>query len=105
MSSVPDSPPPPPVSPPPGRPPHRHSPLAGGLFGMSCLVNVLFLVLVVAACSGVYLLGSGDSLSVPLSEHHYAGKARAADKIAVVSIDGLLMEGLLGFADKQIDRA
>src|SRR5262249_35891033 len=38
-------------------------------------------------------------------EHHHSGSKSASDKFAVVRIDGLLMEGLTGYAEKQIEQA
>src|SRR5207253_496443 len=40
-----------------------------------------------------------------LTEKLYAGPATASDKVAVVRIEGVLLEGLTGFAQKQLDRA
>src|SRR5262249_54911585 len=40
-----------------------------------------------------------------VNEHFLSGKETAKDKIAVVKIDGVLMEGNMGFAQKEIDAA
>jgi protease IV len=50
--------------------------------------------------------GCGSSVgSSSLEERHYAGKATAHDKIAVVRLEGVIMEGMLGYVHKQIDKA
>jgi protease-4 len=45
-----------------------------------------------------------DSNTAP-SEHLYSGKSSARDKIAIIKMDGVIMEGSLGFVHKQIDQA
>jgi protease-4 len=40
-----------------------------------------------------------------LTEQHYSGKSGAGDKVAVISLDGVILEGLLGYARKQIEQA
>ena len=92
--------PPPPRQPPP---PPRGS-LLGVAFVLSVLLNlfliigagVVVLVLVVVAASG----GEGT-----LQEKLYAGKSTASDKIAVIKIDGVILEGLLNYVHKEIDTA
>jgi protease-4 len=62
--------------------------VAGGLF-------VLVLVVAAAATSG----------EVTIQEKFHSGKTSAQDKIAIIRIEGLILEDLLGFAHKQIDAA
>ena len=64
---------------------------------LSLGVNVL-LVIILAG-----LVGEGTS--TPLHEHFHSGNAKATDRIAIVEIDGVLMEGMTDFACKQIDNA
>jgi protease-4 len=40
-----------------------------------------------------------------LREHHHSGKTLAKDKIAIVRIEGVLMEGMTTYAQKQIETA
>jgi protease-4 len=47
----------------------------------------------------------GEGPSAGLHERSFAGKAGARDKIAVIKIDGVLMEGLLSYDEKQIEQA
>jgi len=76
------------------------------LFGMSLTCNLFVLAAVAVACGGFFWLGRGGQESTtPLTEHYHAGKKSASDKVAVVRIDGVLMEGLNGFAEKQIEQA
>jgi protease-4 len=46
-------------------------------------------------------VGEGSTLE----EHFHSGKKRATDKIAIVRVDGVLMEGMTTYARKQIERA
>jgi protease-4 len=72
------------------------------------LAMVLALSLAVNLILFLALVGFSNSLSTSgstLNEKHYAGPATATDKIAVVRIDGVLMDGLNGFAQKQIEAA
>jgi protease IV len=57
---------------------------------------VVLIAIVVAAA------GTGD---VQIQEKFHSGKSKALDKIAVIRIDGLIVEDLLGFAHKQIETA
>jgi protease-4 len=71
---------------------------------MSLFFNLFFAVVVtVAVVLAFQLFGGGDAER--LTEHYHSGKKLAKDKIAVVQIDGVLMEGLNGFAQKQIEQA
>jgi protease-4 len=89
-----------PGSPAAAPPPKRGRSLLGVLFTFSFLLNLLLL------CGGVVLLlTSLFGSSSTLEEHVYAGKSSAKDKVAVVRLDGVIMEGLLSFVHKQIDAA
>jgi protease-4 len=68
----------------------------------SCLFNFLFLV---ALGMALLVLSLGTSSSTSLREQHVSGKASAKNKIAVIHIDGVILEGLLSFVEKQIDQA
>jgi protease-4 len=93
---------------PPPRPPVRYPPpprvsllqvTLGVVFALIFVASVGFnLILLVAAWSL-------RDLEIPLRERRYAGSSSAKDKIAVVQIDGAIMEGLLSYAEKQIDEA
>jgi len=117
MSDVPESagppPAPPPSAPPPPGPgalrPLRPSPPAAGTsflgcaFGLSFALNLLGAVVVILLCFGVSLIRKKESL--PLTEKHYAGKSSASDKVAIITLDGVILEGLLSYAHKQIEQA
>jgi protease-4 len=90
---------------PPARPPARGSALSllgRGVAVLTTLVNLVLLVVVLGMVLSLASLGSGDH---KLTEHLYSGKAGARDKIAVIRIEGVLYEGLTGYALKQIDAA
>jgi protease-4 len=75
-------------------------------FGMSLALNLLILIAVAIVCGGFLVLSYGKQESTPsLPEHYYSGKKSASDKIAIVRIDGPLVEGFTSFAEKQIEQA
>jgi protease-4 len=91
-----------PASPRPAPPPPSRRPLRGFLLFTSCLFNFLFLIGL-----GIVLLFLifGSSSTTPLREQHIAGTASARNKIAIIHIDGIILEGLLTYIEKQIDQA
>jgi protease-4 len=74
---------------------------------MSLAINLLVLLAAALACAGFSFLlgGAGEDATRALTEHYHSGRKSADDKVAVVRIDGVLMEGLTGFAERQIDQA
>lgn len=80
----------------PIRPPRLRS----ALLAASLLLNVTLLV-----AAGVYLALDLTSSDSKLTENHYLGDRAAADKVAVVRVAGMLIEGGTGFAKRQIDQA
>jgi protease-4 len=70
------------------------------LLGSLALNAILLIVLFVTFGEDF----SGES-SDHVRERFYAGNKSADDKIAVVTVDGVLMEGANGFAQKEIERA
>ena len=92
-----------PSMPPPSPPPRRSS---GFLLFTSCLFNFIFLIaLGVGLLIILFMSGFSDSSSAPLKERLLSGRASAKDKIAVINISGVIVEGLIGYADKQIEQA
>src|SRR5262249_58552145 len=67
----------------------------------SVAINFLF------CCGGLFLTSFAPSNDTAgwIREKFHSGNASAADKIAIVHIDGPLVEGLLGFENKQIEEA
>ena len=98
-----------PPPPPPRRPPSLIGTALRLFFGlvfslslvMNCLVLV-FLVVVIAGVTTGLRAGLGDET---LRERYHSGQRDAADMIAIVEIDGPIMEGLLSYPRKQINTA
>jgi protease-4 len=67
---------------------------------LSLLANIALAVFFILA-----LVGPTDTSGAGLIEHHYSGEPDAADKVAVVRISGVLMDGSIGHALHQIERA
>jgi protease-4 len=66
------------------------------------LGSLAFNALVIAVLMGFFGLTRGDG---PLEERYHSGTRKAADKIAVVRIEGVIIEGLDGYYNRQIDQA
>lgn len=86
------------------RPPAPRGSAVGALFR-------IFISVALAISIGINLLlllrvgslgGSGDGHVI---EHFKWGNSKAPDKVAVIQIDGVIMEGSVDFARRQIDRA
>src|SRR5262245_10686631 len=107
--SIPTDPPPPRVLPvryPPPPPPGG----GGGGVGRVLLILLLLASLavnVILVCGGVWIraVASPEAADVAVRERFFAGNSSASDKVAVVRIEGAIMEGLLGYAHKQIEEA
>jgi protease-4 len=69
----------------------------------SLAVNVMLI------CGGLMVralgIGTDDYTTIPVTERFLAGDRDVADKVAVVRVEGTIVEGLLGFAHRQIERA
>jgi protease-4 len=111
MSDASDFPPPPPprVLPVRPAPPPPPPPRGGGgwrvLFVLLLLGSLGLNVLLV--CGGLVLggLSGAETEGPPVREKFHGGTSGASDKVAVVSIEGVIMESALTYAHKQIDRA
>ncbi len=99
---------------PPPPPPHRPPSLIGTalrwffgiMFGLSLALNCLVLVFLAVVIGGVTAgLGASFGEDGHLHERYHSGRRDAADKIAIVEIDGPIMEGLLSYPRKQITSA
>lgn len=63
-----------------------------------------FLLMIVLGIQG---LAGGDGFggSTRLQEHFHGGKRTSKNKIAIVKVDGAIMEGMLSYAHKEIEEA
>jgi len=85
-----------------GNPPPRRSSCLGCVFALSLGLNLLAgLVLLL----GLLLYKTPDTSTIPLTEQHYAGKKTARDKIAIITLDGVIVEGLMPYVHKQIEQS
>ncbi len=101
MSTVPSAPLPSPA------PAGSKGSILGCAFAISFILNIAAGFLIVLLCLGLFALRSGinTETSEHLTEKHIAGSTSASDKIAVVAIEGVIMEGFLGFVQKEIEQA
>src|SRR5438874_565210 len=65
---------------------------------------LLFLTLVLSLALNGLLISTLPGCNSALEEHYYSGKSTAHGKIAVIHVDGVILEGMNGYADKQIER-
>jgi protease-4 len=84
-------------------PPPNRSSFLGCAFALSFALNLIGGLIVLLGCLGFMLLHK--PATVPLAEKHYSGKSTASDKVAIITLDGVLVEGLIGYAHKQIEQA
>jgi protease-4 len=68
-------------------------------FGLNVLLLIGLITVGALSPSG----GLGDERH--LSERFHSGQKNATDKIAIIHVDGVIMEGLIGYPRKQIDGA
>lgn len=92
MSNVPES---------TGAPPTSRSSFFGCAFALSFLLNLIGGLLLFL----LFYIVLHKPATVPLAEAHYAGISSASDKVAIIALDGVLLEGLLAYAHKQIEQA
>src|SRR5215207_7626600 len=81
-------------------PPAGRSRGLGLLLVLSLLANLALAVFVVLA-----LTAPAEPSGAGLIERHYSGEVDAVDKVAVVRISGVLMDGTTGYPLRQIERA
>jgi protease-4 len=122
MSEIPESAPPPapppavkPPPPPPGAGPYRplrppspppsNSSFLGCAFALSFALNVLGGLILILLCFGAFVFEKSDTSTTSLTEQHYSGKSGASDKVAIITLDGIILERLTDFVHKQIDQA
>src|SRR5207244_10404138 len=72
------------------------------LFLGSLALNFFLFVALVGQSLGV---GDGLGTELRLHEHYHSGKRASLNKIAVVKVDGAILEGLLTYAHKEIETA
>jgi protease-4 len=62
--------------------------------------------MVLVCCGGIISWkAGGTALETPLTESVYVGNASAKDKVAIIRLNGVIMEGALGYVHKQIEQA
>ncbi len=95
--------------PPPAPPRSGGTALLGCGLALSVFLNILAVGAVVILCMGVVgaqSINLGETGSVvPLPEVRHSGKALTKDKVAIVSLDGVILEGLLNYVHRQIEQA
>ncbi|MSR32518.1 MAG: S49 family peptidase [Gemmataceae bacterium] len=85
--------------------PPRRSPLLGCLLGGSLLLNLLLFGVTFFACLAAALAPMSDLSTGGMQEVHHSGNAVGKDKIAVITLEGVILEGLNEFFHKQVIQA
>jgi protease-4 len=101
MSEAPQPVPPAPTPPPPAP---RTSAL-GCAFVLSVMLNLFAAVVIVVLGCLALLPRGGAAAEGALGEEHVSGDADSHNKVAVIRLDGVILEGLLGYVHRQIDQA
>jgi protease IV len=103
---------PPPAAQPaaPPRPAAPGNPLMGCALAFSVLLNFGCGALMVLVCLGAFFTGGlgglgGDPTGGTLIEKYYSGNQSGKRKVAIIHVDGVILEGILGHVHKQIDQA
>lgn len=99
-------------SPPPsGQPPFRPEPPPRRRSPWGCLLLFLFMIslgfnlILLLAVGALSLAREGSNEEGPLRESYHSGQRSAQDKVAVVHIEGVIMEGMMNYARRQITQA
>jgi protease-4 len=87
---------------PPGNPRPR-GPFFGCLLVFSLIGNLVALAAIAVVCIGMFRSTSDDTVQYP--ETYHSGSRKASDKVAIVSIEGVILEGLIAYPTKQIEQA
>lgn len=87
-------------------PPRPRSSGSGCLLGISMLLNFFLLVIL----GGLFVLGvlfakMGEDPDANLHEKFHSGTASAKDKVAIIEVEGVIFEGAIDYAKKQIEQA
>lgn len=86
--------------------PQGRSPLVGCLLAFSLLLNMVLAGFAFLACLGATAFNAGpDFAQASLQENLHSGNASGKEKVAIVNLDGVIMEGMLGYVHKQIQQA
>lgn len=87
-------------------PPQGRSPLVGCLLAFSLLLNIGLGGFAFLACLGAAALNTGGDFSqAGLQENLHSGNASGKDKVAIINLEGVIMDGMLGYVHKQIHQA
>jgi len=75
--------------------------------GAGCLILFVMLLLSLGLNLVLFLMfiPSFSDGNIQVEERFHSGSKLASDKIAIVNIDGVLMEGMIGFARRELERA
>lgn len=79
---------------------------SGCFLALSVFLNLALLVVVAIGCMGVLfsgLGGAGDLAATTLTERVVSGTK--PEKVAIIQLDGVILEGALGYVHRQIEQA
>jgi protease-4 len=72
---------------------------------LSLALNLVCGLVILVGCVLLTAQKKSESSGLALSEQHYAGSAHSTNKVAIITLEGVILEGLLGYVHKQIDQA
>jgi protease IV len=76
-------------------------------FVLSLLLNVVAFLVLIVGCFGLLYFSSNESYTsgTNLIEKHHSGKVGSKNKVAIITLDGVIMEGSLSYMHRQIEQA
>jgi protease-4 len=93
-----------PMPPPP--PPRSGGSMVGAvLIGLILFVSLGLNLLLLLIVIGVSFSGHGPEEGPPIFERFWSNDEKAADKVAVIRVEGILVEEMMGYANKQVEEA
>jgi protease-4 len=88
---------------------HSGTPRSGGIgriFLVLLLLGSIGLNFILCMGLGLFRLSGSDNDEGPvINEKHYSGNSSAHDKVAVIRIEGPLVDEMMGYTHRQIDKA
>ncbi len=88
---------------PPPRPQGRSC--LGVAFFLSFLLNLVAGFAIILGCFGLFSGRSLEGGTTTLTDQFHSGNQSAKDKVAIIRLEGVILEGMLDYAHKQIDTA
>jgi protease-4 len=82
------------------------SPVLGCIFALSLFLNIAAVIVLGLVCLiSFFGFSASSDAGLTLIERHHSGNTSSKDKVAIITLDGAIMEGLLRYPHQQIEQA